>query len=221
MNIIITVSQRLLQSLNLEYKATALAMALTFSASAGATMALSAEPCWPACKSAVIQQLTPTPTLTPAPTQTPAPTRTRAPLATKRPTPSVTPFVGALNVQPQTITVRLSWYWPALGGTNCYHDNWRDGVCVTRLLGQPWGDWVGAGAACPPSVPLKARIYIERLKKSFYCVDRGGAIEDLPDGTKFVDLLQSHPITFPDWNIGIIVDQWCPRGCYTSEAYVH
>ena len=205
-----TIASAMLKEHKRHYAALALACAIAFSASAGSTMALSQGASAPSHTIVTAASTKPLPTAT----STTAPTPTR----TQRPTP--TPFIGLLDVEPSRFTARLSYYWPPLGGTNCHHANWRNGLCMTLLLGQPWSDWAGAGAACPPSIPLKARVYIERLKRSYYCVDRGGAIDDMPDGTKFIDLLQDRPPTFPDWDIGIIVDMYCPRGCYTSEAYV-
>lgn len=160
---------------------------------------------------------TKTPVIVIRPTVTPE----RTPTKTLKPTAVFTPFAGEKRNGPlKVFTVRISWYWPALGGTNCHNANWIEGLCRTKLLGQPWSDWAGVGTACPPSIPLKSRIYIDRLKRSYYCVDRGGAIDDLKDGTKFVDLLQDRAPTFPDWDLGIIVDQFCPRGCYISEAWI-
>ena len=209
---LITIASAMLKEHKRHYASLALACAIAFSASAGSTMALSRGASAPSHTIVTAASTKPLPSAT----STTAPTPTR----TQRPTPTMTPFIGLLDVEPARFTARLSYYWPPLGGTNCHHANWRNGLCMTLLLGQPWSDWAGAGAACPPSIPLKARVYIERLKRSYYCVDRGGAIDDMPDGTKFIDLLQDRPPTFPDWDIGIIVDMYCPRGCYTSEAYV-
>ncbi len=123
-------------------------------------------------------------------------------------------------------TVRISYYWPALGGTNCYPANWivqdnpYGGVCRSRLLGQPWSDWAGYGAACSPKIKLGDRVYIERINKVVACVDRGGGIRDLPDGTAFVDLLMPAMPRISDWKTGVIRDKYCPSGCYTSRAWV-
>lgn len=92
------------------------------------------------------------------------------------------------------------------------------GVCKSLLLGEPWSTWLNIGAACPMSIPLRSRIYIEELNKSFYCVDRGGAIQDLPDGSKFIDLLQKSAAWYPD--AVIITDRYCPSGCFLANGYV-
>ena len=125
----------------------------------------------------------------------------------------------------QVFTVSVSYYWPALGGTNCWPANWikdkahpMGGVCRTSLLGAPWSDWVGTGAACPPSIKLRQRIHIESLNRSYYCVDRGGAIQDLYDGTKFIDLLIPAMVWWP--NAEVITDHLCPSGCMTSKAWI-
>lgn len=127
----------------------------------------------------------------------------------------------------EKFTVRISYYWPALGGTNCFAANWimqdgnpYGGVCRSRLLGQPWSDWAGYGAACSPKIKLGDRMYIERINKVVACVDRGGGIRDLADGTAFVDLLMPSMPRIRDWKVGIIRDKYCPSGCYTSTAWV-
>lgn len=140
-------------------------------------------------------------------------------------TPPPTPYAPVGRTGPyKEFTVRLSYYWPPFGGTNCHPANWQEptpgnpGKCVTHLAGEPWSTWVKIGAACPPSIPLNSRIHIIALNKSFYCVDRGGAIQTLPDGTAFVDLLQPDA---PYLHKGpIIKDKYCPSGCYTSKAYI-
>ena len=75
----------------------------------------------------------------------------------------------------------------------------------------------GVGLAAP-QIGVRQRIFVEKLNKSFYCVDRGGAIQDLYDGTSFIDLLQPAPAWWPDAEV--ITDFLCPSGCITSPAYV-
>ena len=142
------------------------------------------------------------------------------------PTPDAKPMTGLPRNAPfANFTVRISYYWPALGGTNCYPTNWikdkqhpMGGVCRSKLLGEPWSSWVNVGAACPPSVKLRQRIWVDKLQRSYYCVDRGGAIQDLPDGTRFIDLLIPEPVWWE--NADVITDKWCPSGCITSIAWV-
>lgn len=131
---------------------------------------------------------------------------------------------------PEVFVVRLSYYWPPLGGTNCHPNNWvpnADGArspdgylgrCVSLLMGENWRTWDRIGAACPPSIPLRSRIWIDGLQKSFYCVDRGGAVEDLPDGTRFIDILQDFAPWYP--KASKIKDKYCPSTCFTSPAWL-
>jgi len=118
--------------------------------------------------------------------------------------------------------VRLSYYWPALGGTNCHSANWdeEENTCSTMLYGKPWQAWVGMGAACPVKYPLGTKLWIHRLQRIVICVDRGGGIVTLPDGTSFIDLLQEEGIWVQDWKERIIKDKWCPSGCYWSGVSV-
>ena len=135
------------------------------------------------------------------------------------------PFVPVpAKGQYQNMRLRLSYYNPALGGTNCHPANWKPatnpygGVCRTALIGEPWSTWVNIGAACAPDIPLRSRIYIEELKKAFICVDRGGAIQRLADGTQFIDLLQVHAPWYP--NAEVIEDKYCPSGCLVANGYI-
>ena len=175
-------------------------------------------------------------TATPQATQTSEPTRApktvtqspeiRAAATVDAPTPNAKPMTGLPATKPFKVVIfRISHYWPALGGTNCYPTNWikdalhpMGGICRSKLLGEPWSTWAGVGAACPPSVDLRQRIYVERLNRSFYCVDRGGAIQDLYDGTSFIDILIPEPVWWP--NADVITDRFCPSGCLTSPGYV-
>ena len=123
-----------------------------------------------------------------------------------------------LIVKDNTLKLRLSYYWPAWGGTNCFPTNFKDGHCTSWIYGKHWYEWRDIGMACSPKIKLGTKIYIEELKKTFMCVDRGGAIEDLPDGTSFVDLLQAeHPYVYK----GVVVkDKWCPSGCFVVTGRI-
>ena len=146
-------------------------------------------------------------------------------------TPQPTAFIGLQTKGPREVfIVRLSYYWPPLGGTNCHPNNWEPnannargpdgylGRCVTLLMGENWRTWDRIGAACPPSIPLRSRIWIDGLQKSFYCVDRGGAVEDLPDDTRFIDILQDYSPWYP--KATKIKDKYCPSTCFTSPAWL-
>ena len=146
-------------------------------------------------------------------------------------TPQPTAFIGLQTKGPREVfIVRLSYYWPPLGGTNCHPANWEPnannargpdgylGRCVSLLMGENWRTWDRIGAACPPSIPLRSRIWIDGLQKSFYCVDRGGAVEDLPDGTRFIDILQDYSPWYP--KASKIKDKYCPSTCFTSPAWL-
>ena len=123
-----------------------------------------------------------------------------------------------LIVKDNTLKLRLSYYWPAWGGTNCFPTNFKDGHCTSWIYGKHWYEWRDIGMACSPKIKLGTKIYIEELKKTFMCVDRGGAIEDLPDGTSFVDLLQT---THPYVHKGVVVkDKWCPSGCFVVTGRI-
>ncbi len=127
-----------------------------------------------------------------------------------------------IHTIPAYDVVRLSYYWPDLGGTNCHESNWRKDTnkCVTNLYGKPWQHWENKGAACPVKYPLGTKLWITRLKKTVVCVDRGGGIVTLLDGTSFLDLLQRNHIWVPDWKERVLRDTWCPSGCYWSTVIV-
>jgi hypothetical protein len=143
------------------------------------------------------------------------PTATIVP--TQVPTPTAEPTIEPTPAG-RTYRLRLSHYWPALGGTNCHEAGWVDGECKTQLAGKPWQAWAGIGAACPKEVPLGTEISIPALGRSVVCVDKGGAIEAVADGTFFVDLIQKDGFYLP--NAEVIKDAFCPQSCFVVEGIV-
>ena len=80
----------------------------------------------------------------------------------------------------QTVSVKMSWYNPALGGPNCL--TFVNGECISRMAsGERWQDWLGRAAACPPSWPFWTQIRLPGGEE-FFCLDRGGAILHGADG---------------------------------------
>jgi len=143
------------------------------------------------------------------------PTSTALPTATAELQPTVT---DTAEHEGERIWVRLSHYWPPLLGVNCHPANVHNGKCYASLYGREWQEWVGVGLACPMEWPLGTEWHIPALGKTFVCVDRGGAIQSLEDGSLFVDLLQPD---IPYVHNGTIVrDQYSPSGAYLVEAWV-
>ena len=87
---------------------------------------------------------------------------------------------------------RYSFYNPDLGGTNC------DGECEIMASGEKVADWWDRGIACPPEMPFFTRIYF--LGEIYICVDRGGAIQYLEDGTFWLDFLTKEQ-KYPFWSV--------------------
>lgn len=87
--------------------------------------------------------------------------------------------------------VRVSHYWPPLGGTNC--SQFRNGRCVSRTAsGKRWEDFVGSGAACVKEWPFGTRFKLPDGSE-WECVDRGGDIRTI-NGIPWVDLLTPNAI---------------------------
>lgn len=156
----------------------------------------------------VVVAVVPTATAVP-PTATTVPTQ--VPTPTAEPTIEPTP-IGRIY------RLRLSHYWPALGGTNCHASEWVDGECKTQLVGKPWQEWAGIGAACPKEIPSGTEISIPDLGRSVICVDKGGAIESVADGSFFIDLIQKGGFYLPDAEV--IKDLFCPQSCFVVDGLV-
>lgn len=57
--------------------------------------------------------------------------------------------------------------------------------------GEHWQDWVDKAIACPPEFAF-GTTFILPDGSSWVCMDRGGAIQTLWDGTIWLDLLTEH-----------------------------
>jgi len=126
------------------------------------------------------------------------------------PTPTAEPEVVDLRA-------RLSHYYPAWGGANCHPANWNGTECTALLTNgqagywQHWSYYEDWGTACPREFKLGTRFSIEGFG-TWTCVDRGGAIQMLPDGTFFLDLLTKEQ---PYVRGGEVVrDKFSPAGSY-------
>lgn len=105
----------------------------------------------------------------------------------------VAPPIGLASAPPagDDVRVKLSHYWPPLGGPNCAR--FVAGVCVSRTAsGERWQDWTGTGAACVPEWPFGTILTLPG-GEHFTCVDRGGAIVTGADGVPWVDLMVREP----------------------------
>jgi len=83
------------------------------------------------------------------------------------------------------VFVRVSHYWPPLGGTNCA--NYANGECNSKLAnGKRWQEWVGLAIACPPEFEFGTKLKIGN--RVWECMDRGSKIQT--DGDLYwVDML--------------------------------
>lgn len=71
------------------------------------------------------------------------------------------------------IKVKVSHYWPDLGGVNCL--NFKNGKCVSKMAnGKKWESHVGEAIACPPELKMGTKIRI--LDRVWTCMDRGSMI---------------------------------------------
>ena len=89
------------------------------------------------------------------------------------------------KVETKDIIVKVSHYWPDLGGVNCL--TFRNGHCVSKMAnGQNWEEGIDNAIACPKELKLGTRIKI--LGRIWTCKDRGGKITY--DGNAYwVDML--------------------------------
>lgn len=94
--------------------------------------------------------------------------------------------------------IRYSYYWPPLGGTNCF--SFYNGYCHSATAsGARWEDWVNRGVACPPEWPFGTTVTLNG--KVWTCVDRGGAIK-YRKGIPWVDFLRR----YAEYSYGTVVE---------------
>ena len=100
---------------------------------------------------------------------------------TSTPTPS--------NDASQFIKVKVSHYWPELGGVNCL--TFVNGECISRMAnGKTWQSGVGQDVmACPPELEFGTQLYLIDFDRTFTCTDRGSAIVKTVNGEYWIDLL--------------------------------
>jgi len=94
------------------------------------------------------------------------------------------------ETEPVMVEAKLSHYWPALGGPNCFR--FVDGECISPTAsGIPWKQVVNWGCACPVEYDFGTEFVLPG-GEVFICVDRGGKII-VDDGYVWLDLLVEHP----------------------------
>ena len=126
---------------------------------------------------------------------------------------------------PPELRARLSHYWPAWGGSNCHPANY-DGINCNALLsdGETWEHWsyfAEWAMACPIQYELGTQFRIEGFGTGVWsCVDRGGAIQVLPDGTFFLDLMTREQPYIPPGEAEVIYDDYSPSGSYVVTVTI-
>lgn len=97
----------------------------------------------------------------------------------------VTVWANPPPSETQDIIVKVSHYWPDLGGVNCL--TFKNGHCQSHLAnGEEWEKGIDNAIACPPELKLGTKINI--LGKIWICKDRGSKI--VKDGDAYwIDML--------------------------------
>lgn len=90
------------------------------------------------------------------------------------------------------INVKISNYWPPLGGVNCA--KYTNGECVSTMAnGETWQSCKDKNClACPTDFNFGATFVISETE--WVCTDRGSKITKVNDNTYWVDLLVETPI---------------------------
>lgn len=106
----------------------------------------------------------------------------------------------------ENVKVKVSYYWPPLGGTNC--SQFVNGECISRMAsGEPWQEWVDKAIACAPQYPFGTIFVIEG--RVWICKDRGGAIQQITQyiqGKLFNVVWVDQLIEEPTVPFGTVVD---------------
>jgi hypothetical protein len=122
---------------------------------------------------------------------------------------------------PPILRARLSHYWPEWGPPNCHAANWTGEECTALLTDgkqwQHWTYWAGRGTACPREFKRGTVFRIPEFG-DYICIDRGGAINRLEDGTFFLDLLTATQPYVPGGEV--VRDQYSPRGSFVVAVTI-
>ncbi len=103
--------------------------------------------------------------------------------------PRISPFLES-KPDPVFISARLSHYWPAWGGPNCFR--FVNGQCLSPTAsGSPWQEWINTGLACPAEYEF-GTVFVLPGGEEFTCVDRGGKVQ-MVGGIPWLDLLVESP----------------------------
>ena len=147
------------------------------------------------------------------------PTKTLLPPAVST---TLAPTIVPTTTNAPQLRARLSHYWPAWGPPNCIGINWDGKTCASLLTdGKQWQHWSyyaeRKSTACPKEWKVGTVFRIEGFG-DYKCVDRGGAINILPDDTFFLDLMTPH---MPYIKGGEVVrDQYSPMGSYVVNVSI-
>jgi hypothetical protein len=148
------------------------------------------------------------------------PTLPNPTVSTTLPEPTTVPTTEP-TLAPQ-LYARLSHYHPPLGPPNCIGINWDGQHCSSMLTNGKyyahWSHWAEQNStACPKEFKLGTVFRIDGFG-DYECVDRGGAINVLPDQTFFLDLLTPH---MPYVHKGdIVTDRFSPSGSYVVKVEI-
>lgn len=136
---------------------------------------------------------------------------------------TLTPFfpIGTFTPTPEEISgerifVKVSHYWPPLGGPNCavYIGTPPNGECISRMANnERWQDWVGIAIACPGEWAFETRLVI--ADQIWVCKDHGEDIKYDENGYPWIDMLISDPSPY---SFGDIVEATILPEQYVFES---